>query len=253
MSSPRNTRSVVDRAVRSVPFITGVQNPWPATGGMDAETQDQALQRGPKELRAHGRAVAVTDYEILALRALGAQVARANAVAGFHPSFPGVAIPGVVCVFVIPPERAAGPPTPDAETLRAVSTFLSVGLAPAGIEIVAAAPSYHTVRVEVSVVVDPSSSRTDVVRGVLALLDTYLDPIKGGEDGQGWPFGGALSNAAFVRRLLTGVTGVTAVPSLIFVVDGVRGKRCADFAISPNSLVWPAGHVVLALGPGEEP
>jgi predicted phage baseplate assembly protein len=243
----------VSNPVNSVPFITGVQNPWPATGGMDAETQDQVLQRGPKELRAHGRAVAVTDYEILALRALGAQVARANTVAGFHPSFPGVAIPGVVCVFVIPPERRTGPPTPDAETLRAASTFLSGGLAPAGIEVVAAAPSYHTVRVEVSVVVDPSSNRTDVVRDVLALLDTYLDPIKGGEDGQGWPFGGALSNAAFVRRLLTGVTGVTAVASLIFVVDGVRGKRCADFAISPNSLVWPAGHVVLALGPGEEP
>jgi predicted phage baseplate assembly protein len=243
----------VSSPVNSVPFITGVQNPWPATGGMDAETQQQALQRGPKELRAHGRAVAVADYEILALRALGAQVARANAVAGFHPSFPGIPLPGVVCVFVIPPERGAGPPLPNDETLRAVSTFLSEGLAPLGIEVVAAAPNYHTVRVEVSVVVDPSSSRSDAVRSVLALLDTYLDPITGGDDGQGWPFGGTLSNAGLVRRLLTTVTGVTAVPSLIFIVDGVRGERCADFPISANSLVWPAGHEVLALGPGEEP
>jgi predicted phage baseplate assembly protein len=241
----------VNSLVNSVPFLSGVQNPWPATGGMDAETQDEALQRGPEELRAHGRAVAMADYEVLAIGAPGAQVSRANAVRGFHPLFPGNSIPGVVCVFVIPPELGAGPPTPDAETLRAVSTYLSGGLAPVGIEVVAAAPRYHTVRIEVSVVVDPAYDRGAVVQGVLTLLDTYLDPIIGGDDGRGWPFGGALSNAAFVRKLLTGVAGVTAVPRLIFVVDGVRGKPCGDAAISPNSLVWPSGHDVLALGPGD--
>ena len=88
-------------------------------------------------MRAHGRAVAAADYEILALRATGAQVARANAVAAFHPAYPGTPIPGVVCVFVVPPERGSGPPTPDAETLRAVSTYLTNGVAPAGVEVVA--------------------------------------------------------------------------------------------------------------------
>jgi predicted phage baseplate assembly protein len=243
----------INTLVNSVPFLNGVQNPSAAAGGMDAETQDQALQRGPKELRAHGRAVAAADYEVLALRATGAQVARANAVPAFHPAYPGTPIPGVVCVFVVPPERGSGPPMPDAETLRTVSTYLTNGLAPAGVEVVAAAPLYHTVRIEVSVTVDPASSRSDVVSGVLDLLNTYLDPISGGDDGQGWPLGGNLSNVAFVRKLVTEAAGVTAVPSLIFVVDGVRGKRCADFPISANSLLWPGNHDVLALGPGEEP
>jgi hypothetical protein len=54
-----------------------------------------------------------------------------------------------------------------------------------------------------------------------------------------------------VRKLLTEATGVTAVPSLIFIVDGVRGRNCADAPIPPHALVWPAGHEVLALGPGE--
>lgn len=242
----------ISSPVNSVPFLASVQNPWPATGGMDAETQDHALQRGPRELRAHGRAVAIADYEILALRSVGAEVARAGAVAGFHPSFPGTLIPGVVCVFVVPPERGAGPPSPDDDTLRAVSTYLSA-LAPAGVEIVAAAPSYRSVRVEVSIVVSESVSREAATDAVLTLLDTYLDPIVGGDDGQGWPFGGALSNAAFVRKILREVAGVTAAPSLIFVVDGVRGGRCADVSLSANSLVWPTAHSVLALGPGEEP
>jgi predicted phage baseplate assembly protein len=241
----------VTALVNSVPFLNGVTNPWPATGGMDAETQTQAMQRGPSELRAHGRAVAVADYGVLALRATGAQVARATAVAGYHPAFPGSSLPGVVCVFVIPPERGSGPPLPDAETLRAVSAYLTGGLAPAGVDVVAAAPRYHTVRIEVTVVVAAASNRGAVVQGVVDLLNNYLDPITGGDDGQGWPFGGGLSNAAFTRKLLT-ADGVTAVPSLIFVVDGVRRKRCADVAISANALVWPSNHQVLALGPGEE-
>ena len=237
--------------VNSVPFISGVDNPWPATGGMDAETQAQALQRGPQELRARGRAVAAADYEILALRATGAQVARAHAVPGFHPSFPGTAIPGVVSVFVIPPE-STGPPTPNEDTLRAVSTFLSSTLAPAGVEVVAAAPRYHTVRLDVSVVIDPSVSRGQAVQQVIAVINSYMDPLTGGDDGQGWPFGGTLSNVAFVRKLLA-ISGITAVPTLSFTVDGIRSKRCTDASTSANSLVWPGDHLVLALGPGEEP
>jgi len=242
----------INNPINSVPYISGVQNPLPATGGMDAETQQQTLQKGSQELRARGRAVAVADYEVLALRATGALVKRAGAVAGFHPSFPGTFIPGVVCVFVIPPELGSGPPIPDADTLLAVSTYLSSNLAPVGVEIVAAAPVYHTVSVEASVVIDPSVSRNDAVQNVISLCDSYLDPITGGDDGLGWPFGGTLSNAAFVRQLLT-VDGITAVPSLLFIVDGIRGQKCGDVSIPANALVWPQDHNVLALGPGEEP
>jgi len=242
----------ITNPINSVPFISGVTNPLPATGGMDAESQAETLQRGAQELRARGRAVASADYEILALRTVGAQVARAHAVSGFHPAFPGTPIPGVVCVFAIPLERGTGAPTPDDDTLRAVSTYLSNTLAPAGVEVVAAAPLYHTVRVEVSLVIDPSVSRGQAVQNVLSEINRYLDPVTGGDDGRGWPFGGTLSNVAFVRRL-SGIDGVTAVPTLSFVVDGIRGKRCADASISANSLVWPGQHVVIALGPGEEP
>jgi len=243
----------ISSPVNSVPFLSGVQNPFPATGGMDPETQDQALLRGPQEIRAGGRAVAAADYEVLALRATGAQVARAEAVGGFHPAFPGTPIPGVVCVFVIPIQRGTGPPVPDEDTLRAVSSYLSSKLALAGVEIVAAAPVYHTVRVQASVVVDPAVSRGVAVQSVIDAINAYLDPVTGGDDGRGWPFGGALSNSAMVRRIFSNAVGITAVPSLIFVVDGIRGKYCADASIPANSLVWPENHQVLGLGPGEEP
>jgi len=243
----------VNTLITSVPFVSGVTNPWPATGGTDAEPPPVAMVRGPKEMRARGRAVAPADYETLALHATGALVARAQAVPDFHPSFAGTPIPGVVCVFVVPPERGDGPPIPDEDTLRAVSNYLSSNAAPAGVEVVAAAPVYHTVRVEVSLVIDPAQSRGTVVTDALDQIDFYLDPITGGDDGQGWPFGGTLSNIALVRYLLKNVDGVTAVPSLRFVVDGVRYGSCTDVPIPANTLVWPQDHQVLALGPEEEP
>ena len=238
--------------VISLPFIDSVTNPLAATGGMDAETQGQVIERGPSEIRARGRAVAAADYEVLALRATGAQVARAHAVPGFHPAFPGNPIAGVVCVFVVPVERGIGPPTPDDDTLRNVSDYLSSTLAPAGVEVVTAGPVFHRVRVQVSVVIEAGVSRGEVVNDVLAQLDAYLDPVDGGDDGQGWPFGGTLFYASFVHRLLENIPQVTAIPRLNFVVDGIRGAACADFPIPTNSLVWPATHEVIALAPGDQ-
>jgi len=252
-SSGAVVAGAVSTLINSVPFVAGVTNPWPATGGTDAETQTQAMTRGPKEIRARGRAVATADYGVLALHASGALVARAHAVPGFHPAFAGTPIPGVVGVFVIPVERGSGPPVPDEDTLRAVSTYLSGTLAPAGVEVVAAAPIYHNVQVQVSVVIEDRVSRGDTVNAVVALLNTYLDPVTGGDEGQGWPFGGTLSNVAFVRKILTEVQGVSAVPRLRFIVDGLSGAFCADMPIPANSLVWPRLHQVLVLGPGEEP
>src|SRR5947207_3585959 len=97
------------------------------------------MRRGPQEIRARSRAVTTADYALLARQAQGALVERAYAVAGLHPAFPGRAIPGVVAVFVVPPDRGEGPPTPDEDTLRRVAAHLSENAAPAGVEVVAAA------------------------------------------------------------------------------------------------------------------
>ncbi|HMF54724.1 MAG TPA: putative baseplate assembly protein [Pyrinomonadaceae bacterium] len=240
----------VNTQITSVPFINGVKNPQPASGGTDTESQQSTLRRGPQEIRARGRAVAVADYELIAMRATGAQVARAHAVAGLHPSFPGRPIPGVVGVFVVPPDRNEGQPTPDEGTLRAVAEYLSNNFAPAGVEVVAAAPRYHKIRAEVGIVVNPSADEGDTVRSVLKTLDAYFHPLTGGDDETGWPFGGTIRNAALVRRLLK-VAGVNAVSRLNLVLDGNRVRGCTDVPIDPHTLLWPEEHQVIVVDPRE--
>jgi predicted phage baseplate assembly protein len=236
----------VSTLLSSAAFLSGVKNPLPASGGADRESQQLAMHRGPQEIRARGRAVTVADYALLAGRAPGGQVERAYAVSGLHPTFPGSPIPGVVGVFVVPPDRNEGPPTPDQETLRAVATFLSTEVAPAGIEVVVASPRYHTIRAEVGVLITPEANAGEMVHRVIEKLNQYFHPLQGGEDGEGWPFGGTLRYAA-VLRLITNMDGVRAVPRLNFVVDGFRLPACTDYAIAADALFWPAGHQVIIL------
>jgi predicted phage baseplate assembly protein len=237
----------------SAAFVSAVTNPLPASGGTDRESQQNAVRRGPQEFRARGRAVTVADYALMAMRSPGAQVVRAHAVSGFHPSLPGRPIPGVVGVYVVPPDRNEGPPTPDENALRAVSENLSKKLAPLGVEVVVAAPRYHKIRAIAGVVIDPAADTSDTIRRLLNELNTYLHPLTGGEDGQGWPFGGTLEYAVLVRRLLARIRGLLAVSTLNFVVDGFRVLGCTDVTPSPNALFWPEGHDVIVRESEEGP
>ncbi|HEX5736460.1 MAG TPA: putative baseplate assembly protein [Blastocatellia bacterium] len=241
----------INTLISSAPSIKGVKNPVPASGGSNAETQQAAMRRSPQEIRARSRAVTTADYALMALRAEGALVERAHAISGLHPTFAGTPIPGVVALFVVPPDRGEGPPTPDEGTLQSVARFLTEKAAPAGVEVVAAAPNYHRVRCEVGVIIDPTASVGDVVRAVVTCLNNYLHPLKGGDDGQGWPFGGTLHYTALLQRLILNVKGVRAVPRLNIVIDGLRIPGCSDYPISPYSLFWPEGHEVVVVESAE--
>ncbi len=238
----------ISTLVGAAPFLASVANPLPATGGTTVETLEAALLRGPREIRARDRAVAAADYEILALRAPGADIRRAHAVGGLHPRFPGAAIPGVVGVFVVGNARDDGqPPLPSDATLHAVSDYLATW-APRGAEVTAVAPVFHSVRVEATFDLDRKVDVTETVHAVSQFLDRWFDPVRGGETGEGWPFGGTIEYSALIRKLLRTMGGaVTAVPRLVFVVDGVRSRHCADVAIPAHDLLWPAAHELVAL------
>jgi predicted phage baseplate assembly protein len=239
----------ITTALTSLEFLGKVSNPLPTSGGGPGETVAQVVKRGPQEIRTRGRAVTVADYTLLALRAEGAQIARAFAVAGLHPQYPGRPIPGVVGVFVVPPDRGEGRPTPDTETLRAVATYLALHAAPVGVEVVAAAPRYHDVQVDVGVVLEAGVDAGATVRIVLQSLNSYLHPITGGEAGDGWPFGGTIRYVPLLR-LISRIDGVRAVKRLNVLLDGLRAPACNDVTLTPYSLLWPAGHQVFILDDG---
>jgi hypothetical protein len=235
----------VNAPLTSVGFVTAVSNPYPATGGTDAEPDSRAIMRGAQELRTGDRAVTPADYGVLAVNAPGALVARAEGVAGLHPDYPGAPIPGVVGVLCVAPDTGTGlPPVPGEDDLRAVTVFLSGQAAPAGVLVAAAAARFHLVKVEAWLVLDPGQDQADLLRTAGGALDGYLHPLSGGDDKTGWPFGGPLQHVALERHLLQ-VPGVLAVAQLNVVLDGVRYPPCTDAPIPPNTLPWPDRHLFL--------
>jgi Baseplate J-like protein len=240
----------ISTLVGSAPFLLGVKNPFPASGGAEPESFEAALARGPREIRARKRAVAAADYEVLARSAPGADIQRAHAVGGLHPQFPGVRIPGVVGVFVVGAKRLDGkPPIPTEATLQAVTKHLAAW-APRGAEVVAVAPEFHGVRVEATFELtgDPTLDVTQTIHDAARKLDTWFDPVAGGPSREGWPFGGTIDYDALIRFLLRELAGkVVAIPTLLLVVNGVRSTHCTDVAIPEHGLLWPAPHQLLPL------
>jgi hypothetical protein len=73
-------RTIV-QAIGDIPGLVRVVNEVEASGGADHEPIEEAVQRGPQQFRAMGRAVTAADYELLA-RASGLGIAKAKASAG---------------------------------------------------------------------------------------------------------------------------------------------------------------------------
>jgi predicted phage baseplate assembly protein len=247
-------QGAISTLVGSAPFLASVTNLEPATGGAATETLDAALRRGPREIRARGRAVTTADYEELARVAPGADVQRAYAVGGHHPRFAGRPLPGVVGVFVVGAARADGsPPQPTEATLRAVSDHLSA-FAARGAEVVAVAPVFCPVRIEATLEISARHDATAVTHRVARALDRWLDPVVGGARGEGWSFGGAIEHAALVRFVLRELQGVVlSIPTLRVVLGAVRFAHCEDVPIPAHALLWPAPHELIPLAQRRTP
>src|SRR5262249_11532907 len=100
-----------------------VGNLLPSAGGREEETLDNAKKRAPAAVKSRCRAVMADDFEYLATQV--ADVVRAKALPLFHPDFPGVRVPGVVTVIVVPDGGGANPkPVPSEGILRSVCAYL---------------------------------------------------------------------------------------------------------------------------------
>ena len=181
----------ISSMINTARFVTGVTNPLRASGGVNGESSVAASRRGPATIRSGRRAVTVSDYALWARFAPGTRLPKPTRSQDVTLSFPR-RIPSVVGVFVVPKAEAGIPPVPDEAALRTVAEFLSSEVAQAGVEVVTAAPRYRYVRTELGFMAEESASIADVIQDLINELDRYLNPLVGGNQGQGWDFGGTL-------------------------------------------------------------
>ena len=184
----------------SIPYVEEVTNPIPARGGADAETLEEAKLRGPQAIKSRYRAVTTEDFEWLALKASG-NVGRAKCLASTPRE-------GEISVVILPQEgNGDGRPMPSAELINRVKAFLDPRrLITTVIHVVK--PKYVDVSVQISVYLKVSSSQVTIVKKQIEeRVKRYLDPLLGGAEGKGWPFGRGLHKSD-LYHLVNTVDGV---------------------------------------------
>jgi predicted phage baseplate assembly protein len=235
----------------SVPYVSRVENLAPATGGVDAETVDNAKRRGPQTLRTGGRAVTIADFERLSQEA-DRRVARVRCL---PPSaVPGEGQFGPLRLLVVPSISEPAHSVqldhfalPD-DMIANISGYLDERRV-LGTRIEVGTPYYQGVTVAALVVARPGRPPSLVQDRAMRALYQYINPISGGPDGNGWPFDADL-NSALVFQVLEAVEGVERVDEVLFFEYDLRNHERIGFGkelvkLAPQSLFLSANHQVV--------
>jgi predicted phage baseplate assembly protein len=217
----------------SIPYVARVNNRAPAAGGLDQESLESAKLRAPQVLRTRSRAVTAEDFEYLA-REASQSVARARCIQA-RADGSDAPPPGTVEVLIVPAVAGRATPQtlqPPPELIDEVRRYLDERRL-LGTNLVVDSPAYVGMAVEATVVVHRHASADRVRSQVAERLARYVDPLAGGPDGQGWPFGRDLYLSE-VLTIIQSVAGVEFVQdATLYQVDLRTGQaRAAGQKIS---------------------
>lgn len=233
----------------SVPFVSAVENRSSAHGGVDAETLEEARNRGPLLLRTRNRAVTAEDYEVLAREAVP-DAARVRCITAGEADVPA----GSVKVLVVPVAAAERGRIDLADLVPAEKLLVRLTerldkVRLIGTSVMIEPPLYRGVTVVARLVARPRTSAARITEEALDALYGFLSPLPGGgPDGAGWPFGRSV-RAGDMHSVLLAVRGVEFVEDVrLFSANPVTGKRGAEktrIDLEPNSLVFSFDHQVM--------
>lgn len=235
-----NTLTVLKTAL---PYIDRVTNREPATGGKNAEDIEHAKMRVPGYLRTLQRAVTASDFEFLAQDAAPGQVGRV------HCLQPPQTNPGEVQLLVIPQiPRLQGFIAPESldlsnELRTTIQTYLDERrLLSTRLEVVA--PAYQWVETEVRLRASQHSDPEKVRKAVEDKLFEFINPLQGGNDGKGWPFGRDLF-ISDVMATLSAVEGVSFIRSVkLYPIN--YDKRWFTRGAESQEILLPAHGIVVS-------
>lgn len=234
----------------SVPYVSSVENREAATGGVDGETVSEAKVRAPQQLRVQERAVTAGDYEQIARQAAPA-AARIRCL-------PAADEPGAARVLVVPDAVADTGDQLRFEQLIPSEQLLSTIAARLderrllGTRLIVEPPFFQGI----TVVARMSTAEADlnrVQRDALAALHRYLNPLRGGADGTGWPFGRPVQLGE-VFAVLQQVDGAELIDEVrLFPADPITGQRGSPVErveLAEHALAFSHQHQVVVRSTG---
>jgi len=195
---------------------------WTRAGDVDMES---ATRQTVLDLRRRYRAVVAEDYEALALEA-DPQIRRARCVPNRNLAAADAAqlkavAPAHVSVVVVPepPVGVAGPPQPSDELCASLWAFFD-GRRTLTTRHHVVGPGYVRINVAADLALHADAPPEEALRAAHEAIEAFLDPLTGGPERSGWPFGRALH-----------ASDVYAVLEQVSLVDYVENVRVAGHEV----------------------
>jgi predicted phage baseplate assembly protein len=235
----------------SIPFVAGVENRYPATGGVDGEDLDSAKARGPILLRTRNRAVTAEDFEQLT-RAAAPEIARVKCLpAGDGADAGSVRILVVPAAPIVDGQIRFEDLVPDQATMERVLNALD-GARLVGTRVIIEPPVYQGVTVVAQVKAKPKTSAARVREEAAAVLHRYFNPLVGGPDGKGWPWGRPIQSGEAYTALQE-IRGVDFVEEIrVFganPVTGERGQATTRLELAASAIAFSYEHQIRVVEP----
>jgi hypothetical protein len=209
--------------------VTACTNPFPATGGADAETIAQVRDRAPRQFSAEPLRVVQTGDYVAAAQSLP-WVQQAGTTFRWTGSW----------LTVLTSADPAGAEQPTIAELESLTELLD-RMRLAGYESFVFPPRYVSVDLRITVCGQPAYFGGDVEAAVLARLQP--GPLPGGGAGffdhSGWSFGQPLESSA----LLAAIQSCTGVSGVLDVQYRERGVQ-PDWAPLPQTLTFAADQIL---------
>ncbi len=244
----------------TIPFVDRVTNLEAGGGGAAQESLQAVQDRGPKQLRHRGRAVTLQDFEDLALEA-SPDVARAKAITPeFNPLEDNLwldpqdklneskltrhrdiaqnAQVGTVRLLIVP-YSTARQPTPSLALIDRVADYIQARCG-ATLNLQVMRPQWQEVVVTAAIVPVSLQGADGLRTQVLQRLESFLHPLTGGSQGNGWQFGRRPQDSDLYAAIAA-VPGVEHVHSLQVSLD--------QTALPMDTLVFSGTHTVQLVMP----
>jgi predicted phage baseplate assembly protein len=208
----------------SIPFFdTRVSNRLPAIGGMDAESLEAAMIKTSALLRTRERAVTATDFEFIAKQVLRKKVGRVKCIQPLPRDAEGV-VDNLVYVLVIarvdyPYGRLSERELMITKDVISQLEKLLEERRPLTMRISVSPPAFTWVSVRVGLAAAFDADKTEIESTLLTRLYGLINPLIGGEHGEGWPFGRPIS-VYDIYPCLQNIPGINFVRSVdLYEVD----------------------------------
>jgi hypothetical protein len=118
-----------------------------------------------------------------------------------------------------------------------------------GTRLIVSPPHYQWVSAEVAVRLQPGADARRIGRDAVATLYSYLHPLRGGPDGQGWPFGRSVTSGELLGVLQRALGVETPEAVRLYRIDPTTRARTSGWTnkveLGPGALPFALDHTMV--------